>query len=176
MAIVAEITNDKVIAEALKNLSETNLHRAAARASKRAATAARTAGTKQLRAIYTMKAGDMKSKMNLRSEADGTTLVIRGSVEKIEKFRAKVKEGKGGGVFASIKKGKEIKMPRSFELHGHMVMRASEKRGPYRGLFGPSVPQMFGNKEVLDAMDKRGSEVFETRLYHEISQLAGGES
>lgn len=173
MAIITEVTNTEALEKMLSNLSATNLHRAVARASSRASTAARTAGTKQLRAIYTMKAGDMKEKTTIRKEADGTTLLIRGSVERIEKFRTKVKRKKGGGVFVSIKKGNQTKVPRSFEVHGHMFKRDGKGRIPYRGLYGPAVPQMFGNKEVLDAMDTRGSEVFETRLYHEIGQLTG---
>lgn len=173
MAIITEITGTEELEKMLSNLSATNLHRAVARASKRAATAARTAGTKQLRAIYTMKAGDMKEKTTIRKETDGTTLLIRGSVERVEKFRTKVKRKKGGGVFVSIKKGTQSKVPRSFEAHGHMFKRDGKGRIPYRGLYGPAVPQMFGNKEVLDAMDTRGSEVFETRLYHEIGQLTG---
>ena len=162
MAIVTEIENSEALEKMLSNLSATNLHRAVARASGRAATAARTVGTKQLRAIYTMKAGDMKSRVSVRKELDGTTLLIRGSVERIEKFRTRVKRGTSS------------KVPRSFEAHGHMFKRDGKGRIPYRGLYGPAVPQMFGNPEVLDAMDARGSEVFETRLYHEISQLTEG--
>lgn len=174
MAIVTEIENSEALEKMLSNLSATNLHRAVARASGRAATAARTAGTKQLRSVYTMKTGDMKSRVSVRKESDGTTLLIRGSVEHIEKFRTRVKRGRGGGVFASVKRGTSSKVPRSFEAHGHMFKRDGKGRIPYRGLYGPAVPQMFGNPEVLDAMDARGSEVFETRLYHEISQLTEG--
>ena len=122
MAIVTEIENSEALEKMLSNLSATNLHRAVARASGRAATAARTAGTKQLRAVYTMKAGDMKSRVSVRKESDGTTLLIRGSVERIEKFRTRVKRGKGGGVFASVKRGTSSKVPRSFEAHGHMFV------------------------------------------------------
>lgn len=173
MAIYTEITDSEALDRMLSNLSATNLHRAVARASSRAATAARTAGTKELRAVYTMKAGDMKSRATIKKESDGTTLLIRGSVERIEKFRTRVKRGKGGGVFASVKQGTSTKVPRSFSVDGHMFKRDGKGRYPYRGLYGPAVPQMFGNPQVLDIMETRGSEVLETRLYHEITRLTG---
>jgi hypothetical protein len=44
------------------------------------------------------------------------------------------------------------------------------ERYPVEGLYGPSVPQMFGNPDVLDAMQERGAEVFENRLAHEIER------
>ncbi len=173
MAIYTEITDSESMERMLSNLSATNLHRAVARASSRAATAARTAGTKELRAMYTIKAGAMKSRTSIKKEFDGATLLIRGSVERIEKFRTRVKRGPGGGVFASVKQGITTKVPRSFEVDGHMFKRDGKGRYPYRGLYGPAVPQMFGNPDVLNVMETRGNEVFETRLYHEVTRLTG---
>ena len=55
MSVEIDIQGDKKIMDALSSLSDKEIARAAVAAGKRAATAARTAGTKEIRSIYTMR-------------------------------------------------------------------------------------------------------------------------
>ena len=154
----------------LDALDESEMQKAVAVSAKRAATAARTAATKRIRQIYTMKASDMKARSKIESTDDGAILYIRGSMEDVRKFSANLNRR---GVFVSIKRGNRYKVPHAFKLQETFVARKNTKRYPIRGLYGPAVPQLFGNPEVAEAMQERGSEVFETRLMHEIDYRLG---
>lgn len=66
--------------EAIKNLeklSPENIGSAVKASAKRAALAARTAGTGHVRQIYTIRSGDMKERTMIFSEADGATLKVK---------------------------------------------------------------------------------------------------
>ena len=65
-------------------------------------------------------------------------------------------------------------MARSFALNGRFVAREGKERYPVKGLYGPAVPQLFGNPDVMEQMQERGSEVFDARLEHELDRLLGG--
>lgn len=76
--------------------------------------------------------------------------------------------------FVAIKRDGGGRVPRSFTLNGHFVARAGKERYPVKGLYGPAVPQLFGNPEVMEEMQERGQEVFNSRLQHELERLLGG--
>ncbi|MBQ7479586.1 MAG: hypothetical protein IJT01_11970 [Selenomonadaceae bacterium] len=155
----------------MQNISEENAHKAAGRAAKRAAIAARVAATKRIRAIYTIKARDLKSHAQILLKRDGAILHIKGPMESVTKYKAK-KTRKG--ISVAIKKGNSKLVPRSFEYGRKFMQREGASRLPIRGLYGPSVPQLFGNPEVISAMEERGLAVFEERLRHEFGRLMGG--
>lgn len=171
MAIEISISADRELVNTLNRLAPTDVYRAVASASKRAATATRTAGTKRLRGIYTIKSGDLKRRAAIKKAGDGSVLEIKGPTENIKKYKA---AKKSYGIFATVKRGQGVRVPRSFELGGNFLAREGKARYPLKGIYGPAVPQLFGNPEVLEAMEERGSEVFESRLYHEIDRLLGG--
>ena len=170
MAIEIELSSNDRLVRTLNGLAPTNIYKAVGAASKRAATAARTAGTKKIREIYTMKASDLKSRANIKPQMDGAVIEIKGPPEGIKKFSASQKRF---GVFAMIKKGHGIRIPRSFSMNGRFVARVGQSRYPVEGLYGPSVPQLYGNPEVMDIMQERGGQVFESRLEHEIERRLG---
>jgi hypothetical protein len=167
LSIEIELSSDDRLIKTLNGMAPTNVYKAVSAASKRAATAARAEGTKRIRAIYTMKAGDLKSRASIKPQPDGSIIEIKGPPEGIKKFSASAKKY---GIFATIKKGHGIRIPRSFVMNSRFVARVGRERYPVEGLYGPSVPQMFGNPDVLDAMQERGAEVFENRLAHEIER------
>lgn len=171
MAIEITLSNDDAVIRQLNALAPSKIYKVISAASKRAATAARTAGTKKLREVYTMKASGMKSRSSIRPETDGAVLEIKGPPEVIKKFAATEKKY---GIFATIKRGHGIRIPRSFSVNDRFVSRVGSERYPLKGLYGPSVPQMFGHPAILEAMTKRGCEVFESRLMHEIGRKLGG--
>ncbi len=141
------------------------------RASKRAAVAARTSATKKIRAIYTMKARDMKNRSKITQKGSSTTLHIEGAMESVKNYKAKERKK---GVFVAVKKGGGKVLPRSFHYAGEFMQRDTEKRLPIHSLYGPAVPQLFGNAAVMDTMSERGLEMFEKRLLHEFGRLLGG--
>ena len=171
MPISAEIEAAEQLLGTLAGLKPQGVQKAIQRASKRAATAARTAGTKSIRSIYTMKSGNLKARTQIRKEDDGTTILVRGSTEPVSRYKASKRKY---GVFVAIKRDGGGRVPRSFTLNGHFVARAGKERYPVKGLYGPAVPQLFGNPEVMEEMQERGQEVFNSRLQHELERLLGG--
>lgn len=116
MSVEIDIQGDKKLMDALSSLSDKEIARAAVAAGKRAATAARQAGTKEIRSIYTMKAGDLKAKAQIRADEDGATILVKGAPEAIHKYQAKKRRD---GVFVSVKRGKMTHVPRGFSWAGH---------------------------------------------------------
>ena len=171
MPISAEIEAAEQLLGTLAGLKSQGVQKAIQRASKRAATAARTAGTKSIRSIYTMKSGNLKARTQIRKEDDGTTILVRGSTEPVSRYKASKRKY---GVFVAIKRDGGGRVPRSFTLNGHFVARAGKERYPVKGLYGPAVPQLVGNPEVMEEMQERGQEVFNSRLQHELERLLGG--
>ena len=142
----------KTIEKALETLKEDRVRRVCQAASKRAATTARKAGTQALCNIYAIK---------------GVSVVKSGvSINKSLKRK---------GVFVSIKKGTETKVPNGFvSASGIFMKRQGKDRYPLKGIYGPALPQMFGNETVMNAMQKEGMEMYEKRLYHELERALGG--
>lgn len=171
MPISVEIEAAEQLLGTLAGLKSQGVQKAIQRASKRAATAARTAGTKSIRSIYTMKSGNLKARTQIRKEDDGTTILVRGSTEPVSRYKASKRKY---GVFVAIKRDGGGRVPRSFTLNGHFVARAGKERYPVKGLYGPAVLQLFGNPEVMEEMQERGQEVFNSRLQHELERLLGG--
>mgnify|MGYP000139359117 FL=1 len=118
-----------------------------------------------------MKSGNLKARTQIRKEDDGTTILVRGSTEPVSRYKASKRKY---GVFVAIKRDGGGRVPRSFTLNGHFVARAGKERYPVKGLYGPAVPQLFGNPEVMEEMQERGQEVFNSRLQHELERLLGG--
>ena len=63
--------------------------------------------------------------------------------------------------------------PAALAWAGHSSPRKGKERYPLKGIYGPAVPQLFGNPDVLSVMMDRGSDVFEERLEHEIEYRLG---
>lgn len=170
MSVEIEIQGDKKIMDTFATLSSKEIARATVAAAKRAGTAARTAGTKAIRGIYTIKAGDLKAKAQIRADSDGATIIVKGAPESVKKYQAKSRKR---GIFVTIKRGNTTQIPRSFSLRAAFVARAGKDRYPLKGIYGPAIPQLFGNPDVVNAMIDRGSSVFEDRLEHEIEFRLG---
>lgn len=162
----------KRLIKTLQDISGDKAQKVVARASKRAAIAARTAATKQIRAIYTIKARDMKNRAKITQNGGSSLIHIEGPMESVKKYKAKEKRNKG--ILVYVKKGNSAVVPRSFAYGEKFRQRETSKRLPIRSLYGPAVPQLFGNEAVIDAMSERGLEMFEKRLLHEFGRLLGG--
>ena len=54
------------------------------------------------------------------------------------------------------------------------MKRQSKERYPLKGIYGPALPQMFGNETVMNVMQEEGMTMYEKRLYHELERALGG--
>ena len=157
--------------QTLQLLSPDAVYKASMASAKRALMAVRTAGSKKVRQIYTIKARDINSRITVKGADGGAEMRIKGPMEGIKKYRGAVKSY---GIFAMIKKGNGMRVPRSFALNDSYLMRTGPARYPLKGIYGPSVPQLFGNPEVVEVIQTRGQEMFAKRLEHEIMRRLGG--
>ncbi len=158
--------------------------RAVSSAVNRAASAARAEAVKQVRAQYIVKAQDVRSPISIEKASPSglmATLRASGRVIPLSKFRispknppqsrllrAQVKRGSAGGLL------RHAFVARMSTGHIGAYMRKTSRRLPIRELFGPSVPHMIGNKEVMGKIEERATEVLDDRLEHEIARLLKG--
>lgn len=171
MSIEIELNGNESLIRTLNSLNSRNMYAAISSAAQRAATHARKVGTKEIRKVYAVKAGTLKGKTKVKKVPDGAIMESKGGSEPIRSYSA---VSKRKGIFVSVKKGKKTLVPRSFMLSNRFVARESSRRLPFRDLYGPAVPQLFGNPEVLEPMQEAGAEKFEERLTHEIERRLGG--
>lgn len=165
----------EAIEKALERLKEDRVRRIYKDASKRAITTARKAGIKVLGHIYVFKGVSvLKSSIPINKLNDGAEMRIKGGYTSAQKY-FKIKSRKRKGVFVSIKKGIETNVPNGFvSKSGIFMKRQGKDRYPLKGIYGPALPQMFGNETVMNVMQKEGMEMYEKRLYHELERALGG--
>lgn len=151
--------------------------KAAMRALNRSILAARTAATKGIRENYTVKASDLKSNMTMKKAGLShlsATLVAIGAPIDLMKFKVKISRE---GISAQVKRGAGGSLPHSFFVTtGNMGVfhRTTAARTPLQREFGPSLPQMMGNKDVMEKVQQRARTVLEERMYHEADVVLGG--
>ena len=163
------------VENALAIISPDRVTRASQSASQRAAKTARAAGTRVIRDIYNIKGVSVvKSGVSLKPITGGTELRVKGGYTSAQKY-FKVTNRKKKGVFVSIKKGTESRVPLGFLANtGVFMQRKSKDRYPLKGIYGPALPQMFGNEKVVAVMQQDGMEMYEKRLAHELDRALGG--
>lgn len=144
----------------------------------RSIVAARTAASKEIRQNYVIKAGTVKKHMRLKKASYSNlsaSLISEGSPIDLMQFKVKVK--KKGTIFATVKRGAGGPLPHSFFVTTKspgLFHRKEKTRLPIQREFGPSVPQMMGNENVVDGIKDRAADVFNRTLEHEIyRQLSG---
>ena len=77
------------------------------------------------------------------------------------------------GIFVSVKKGSGDIVPRSFAYSNTYFQREGNPRLPIKRLFGPAVPQLFGNESIKEEVAEAAMRKYEERLRHEIGRLMG---
>ena len=163
----------------LKNING-GMPKAVSRAMNRAISSARTQGVKTVCLEYVIRASDINSTISLsRASASQLTAKInsKGAPTPLIKFRARqnkkslnvtVKRSGGGKIknafIATTKKG----------YRGVFIRTNGKKAYPIKQIHGPSIPQMFNNDKVIDAMETRAEEQFAVRLIHEAGILLKG--
>ena len=162
----------QTIERAFANLRGNQIVPAIMSAQRRAIAAGRMAGRREIRSIYTIKAGEINKRATIRADrgALSTVMHIKGPFEPVNQYQAR---RNARGVYVAIKRGAGGTVPRSFDINGQFVARDSTARLPVHGLYGPAVPQLYGNAEVSEIVEKRSMEMYEQRLLYELERLMG---
>ncbi|KYD02640.1 hypothetical protein B4102_0234 [Heyndrickxia sporothermodurans] len=156
-----------------------------ARAINRSAEAARTQAAKSARQTYIIKHKDIISTIRIKKATPNSLFAdirSRGFVIKLINFKVnpgRPQPNRKRPITASVKRGSEKTIKNGFVAqmrsgHINVFTRVSKRRFPIKGHYGPSVPQMLGNKSVEQAVEERAEVILDKRLDHEINRLFGG--
>jgi hypothetical protein len=159
--------------------------KAMVRAINRAVEGARTDAVKKVCEAYVIKPSDVRKTIVIaRANSRKMEARIISTGRPIPLMKFKVNPKKPGDrkkiVIAGVKMGTAAQMPHSFIAQmksGHIGVfsRATgAPRLPIEQKYGPSVPQMMGNKDVIDFIEKRARERLDKELRHQIAYLLGG--
>ncbi|MCT2347125.1 phage tail protein [Niallia taxi] len=139
--------------------------------------------TREVRQEYNIKAGDVRSTLNKTRASKSTLSAIvtsRGQVIPIDRFKVSpktVQPRRKKPIKIAVKKGsslRAVKGPFVVNINGIKVFRREgKKRLPVSRVMGPSVPQMIGNEEVRNKINRTGYEIFLSRVDYEINRAIG---
>ncbi|GGG32927.1 hypothetical protein GCM10007425_29500 [Lysinibacillus alkalisoli] len=167
------------------------------RSMNRAITAIATSVNKGIRKEYRVEAASVKKAMKKKNASAANlsaSVQVSGSPIGLNRFKVSpktVNPKRRSQLKISVKKTGGGTIPGAFnaDVNGIKVMKrtgvvhtatkgnyAGKRREKIERKFGPSVPQMAKNEEIASAARRRGGEVFEDRLKHEIQRLLGSGS
>lgn len=162
--------------------SEKRIRSAINRAINRALIRGRTVASKALRENYTIKAADVKGAARLwRPGGEEVTgkLVFSGFPLKLSHFRVKPL---GQDTTGSNRKPVKVEVLRTglkplknaFLFNGTVFQREGAARLPIEVRYGPSIPQMLSNENILGKIQLEMKDTFEKRIDHEANRLLNG--
>lgn len=181
--------DEKGLAEAQKLLKymPNAVPKAAARAINRAATAAKTEAWKQVKKEYTVKQTYVKRAWDKISKAFPgrleAKLVSKGSVMALSYFthrpKSVPKRRPKNPVYVQVRRDGGGRIAHAFLAtmksgHTGIFTRAGKSSYPIDQKYGPSVPQMLGNKTVSGFIEERATVVLNQRFEHEVQAILNG--
>jgi hypothetical protein len=155
------------------------------RAINRAATTAKAAMSKKVREVYVVSAAEVKKSIIItRATASRPFAIVKSTGKKISlaKFRTSPTQPRPknppSAYKVQIKKSGGLKaVPRGFLINVKgsvgFFQRVGASRFPITRLMGPSVPQMIGQKSVIDWVETQARNMLNTRIQHELEQVLG---
>lgn len=161
----------KALEEQLQALKGDKVYKVIPAAAKRAATHAKRIGTRHVKKTYTIDTASIKAATNIRTTRDGATLRIVGPRKSVGHYKAKKRKG---SIFISIKKGSGGISRRAFAYSNTFFRREGKDRLPIERIFGPAVPQLFGNNAIKEQIAEAAMKKYEERIRHEVGRLIGG--
>lgn len=188
MKINIDASFSEAIERAKRTLGEADpaMRIAASRAMNRSITAARAQAVRHTRENYTMRAKTVRDSLKIsrssvrNMQADMTS---RGELLPLTEFKHGPKNPSRRMLRVTVTKSGNKTLRRAFvatarPLRGgsgvgnpyQIFERVGRARGPIRMLFGPSVPQMIGNKTVIQSIEERALQVMDQRFEHEINR------
>ena len=136
--------------------------------------------SKEVRKDYHVKATDVKSTLKIfRASKSKLSAEIKSSGEALglDKFKVSpktVNPKRKSQLKIAVKNDGVKKILGAFvaNLNGTKVFtRDGKKRLPISRKFGPSVPQMVGNENIVEKINELGNVTYHTRLNHEINRI-----
>lgn len=176
--------NKNALEKAAKLLSEVpnGYEAAVSRSMNRAATAGRSAAVSTIRQEYTIKASTVRRNFTIHkaTRSDLEALVTsKGSRIPLVNYKTRPKTDTTGNarkpVRVAVKARGGLKpLGKSFVYRGKILQRLDTSSLPVQEVYGPAIPVLSGNNEVVDNVEKTMQETFLKRLYHETGYLLGG--
>ncbi len=156
---------------------------AIARAMNRAIDSTKTEAARILKEQYTIRASSVKQSISVK-KASKTELVAeflsrspKASLS-MASYRYSPNRDTTGKAFrevtAEIKKGSPFTVKNGFVWNGTVFRRTTNKRLPIEVKSGPTVPQLLGQENAFEELQKNAEEVFMKRLDHEVGALLKG--
>lgn len=177
-------SNVKMAASLLK-VAPKEVRGAASAAINRTLTRIKSRSSVRVRERYLAKAAGIKSSFSTRKSSSGNlagTAVSKGAP--LELIYFKIAQSRRGPVKAKVLKASQLKPVKGLFFqkfpHGYEgpMMRTSKKRFPLKTPFGPSIPVMIGNEQVVERIGKDAEEFYNRRFTHEVehrmARLLGG--
>ncbi len=161
----------QALEEQLAVLRGRRIYAAMSRAAKRAASHAKRIGTKHVRKTYTIDSASIKAATSIYGTQGGAVLRIAGPKKSANHYKVKKRKQ---GIFLSVERGSGEIKPRSFAYSNTFFQREGDKRLPIKRIFGPAVPDLFGNDAIKEEIADEAMKKYEERLRHEIGRLIGG--
>jgi len=178
------IENYNLVQKALKDQPK-KINMVLSRAINRAATNAKANMSKKVREEYVVPASEVKKTIVItRATTSSPTAIVKSMGKKISlaKFKISPTQPRPANPPAAykvqIKKNGGLKpVERGFlaNVNGNIgfFQRVGSSRMPITRLMGPSVPQMIGNKSVIERVENEAKKMLNTRIQHELEQVLG---
>lgn len=176
--------NKNALEKAAKLLSEVpnGYEAAVSRSMNRAATAGRFAAVSTIRQEYTIKASTVRRNFTIHkaTRSDLEALVTsKGPRIPLVNYKTRPKTDTTGNarkpVRVAVKARGGLKpLGKSFVYRGKILQRLDTSSLPVQEVYGPAIPVLSGNNEVVDNVEKTMQETFLKRLDHETGYLLGG--
>jgi len=161
------------------------LPRAQSNAINRSITSARAEAVRSVTKDYVITAGEVRKTIVIKNANPNNPVgAIRssGSPIALSKFDISPKRpgGKKTNVTARVKRsGGRKPIKKAFVAgvssgHTGVFVRAGKARYPLKQLYGPSIPQMVGNENVMKSVEEKATATLDKRLDHEINRILEG--
>ncbi len=174
----------QAIVEKMTQYGNKSVNFAFMRAVNRTAAGVKTDISRNIRDKYFIKASDIKQSISLKRAFVGKNSVaeIKSKGKAIPLYffqvtpKQRTKPRPKIGVAARVKKGgSKKKIPGSFIAHSRgrtgVYIRKGKERIPIKQLYGPSIPQMIGNPQIIEKIEKGAINRLEKNLEHELNRF-----
>lgn len=174
--ITVEAENLRQVQEALKD-TPYRVNVILARSINRAATNARANMAKTVVKEYTVKSSDVKSTVNVVNATPYKTYAtVKSKGQRIDlvdfKLTPKVLFKGQHDYSVQVHRSGGLKRVPGFAAQSNkwgLFMRTGASRFPIKRLMGPSVPQMIGNKNVIEEIENQAQSLLNERLQSELN-------
>lgn len=157
---------------------------ALSRAINRSVQSARSEAVRQVRDQYTAKAKAIRDTIAITKANPNklqATITSIGSPLRLYNFKVSPKNPspkRTTPINVEVKKGSSKSLPGAFVAkvtNGNtgVFSRVSSARLPIKRLYGPAVPIMMNNDNVVEAVTKKAQTTLENRIGHEINRILG---